>query len=488
MPYSKTPEQSTYTTKRIPLAKEINTRLGTTAVKDEDFLNCYIELVKKRSVEDSRTYVTKRAGAESLVDSQQAAAVRGMHYWTDRGKVLYAVGNDIYVLTLSSGAVATIANPFGTTTGKVGFCEYLYDTGNELIVATDGTTLITIDNANAVVTCADADLPAPHVPTPIFLDGYLFLIKTNTSDIYNSDLNDPMAWTPGNLISAEIEGDWLQEQVKINNYLVVFGKNTIEYFWDAAVETGSPLQRNDSVVKHIGYIGGLARHGRYVFMVGSEAHGQLEVYQLEDLKVTPVGSPVISRYLNNSGATFTSMRGNVVSISGYNFYVLYAGDLTYVYDIENKLWTRWAFQADDNFPITYAVNVKKTADYYPVFALDQETSELYNFSDAVAQDDGTNYTMSVVTEPVDFDSLNRKNMHRLVVIADRPDDTAEIDVQWSDDDYQTYTTARTVDLDQSLPSLTRLGSFRRRAFKLSYTGDQPVRLQELEVDINRGNS
>lgn len=30
--------------------------------------------------------------------------------------------------------------------------------------------------------------PTPHVPTPVFLDGYIFLSKANTADIYNSDL------------------------------------------------------------------------------------------------------------------------------------------------------------------------------------------------------------------------------------------------------------------------------------------------------------
>jgi len=106
----------------------------------------------------------------------------------------------------------------------------------------------------------------------------------------------------------------------------------------------------------------------------------------------------------------------------------------------------------------------------------------------VYQDNGTNFTCLITSENNDFGTMNRKRMHRLSVIGDRPSSAANLSVSWSDDDYQSFNTARTIDLNQDLPSCYQLGSFRQRIFKLSFTANSPMRLQELEVDINKGTS
>jgi len=79
-------------------------------------------------------------------------------------------------------------------------------------------------------------------------------------------------------------------------------------------------------------------------------------------------------------------------------------------------------------------------------------------------------------------------MSKLVLNADKPTATSEVLVQWSDDDYQTWNTGTSVDLYQEHPSLSRLGGFRRRAFKLTHTANQPMRINSLEADINMGRA
>jgi hypothetical protein len=96
--------------------------------------------------------------------------------------------------------------------------------------------------------------------------------------------------------------------------------------------------------------------------------------------------------------------------------------------------------------------------------------------------------MTIVTAPEDFGTLNWKNMSRLVVWADYPTSTQTITIQWTDDDYQTYNTAQNIDLYQDLPSICQLGGFRQRAFKLTYTGSEDLRIQKLECEINKGTS
>jgi hypothetical protein len=484
MAFTKTPQESTYQTKMVSPFKQENHRRAL-ATSDEDYLNCYIEMVNNKEIPDKTYNVVKRAGTTQYIASVGASTVRGFHYNEDFKKLYYVVGRSIYVYNFATSAAdTTLTNFFVSSTGDVGFCDYLYDDGTQVVIATDGDELGQIEEDNTITMNADADLP-DHIPMPIFLDGYLFVLAENTADIYNSDLNNPLAWTPGNFISAEINPDTGKAIVKLNNYLVTFGSNTVEYFWDAAIATGSPLQRNDTPVKFNGYLGGLATFGNFVFYVGNNNEGQPSVFMLEDFKIQELASPSLIRYLVDNTVTYSSIKGSIISHQGHNFYVLNAGDLTYVLDLETKLWTRWAFAADNNFPMTFAINAKNATTYRPIFVLDG-ASTVYRMTQNLFQDNGTNFTASGVTDLQYFDTYNSKSMNRFVVWADRPTSSTTISIQWTDDDYQSYSTARTIDLDQDRPNMDRLGRFRRRAFKWSFTADQPLRITGFEVELNLG--
>lgn len=489
MAYDRSPINDTTSTQRIKLTREINARDGGAAGKDEDLINVFIEPIVNKAAQDNRHFIVKRAGVSIVEASVASAKVRGMFFWEDASKLYYAVSNDIYVYNVNTGVSVTLANPFGTTTGEVGFCLFLYDDGTSKVCATDGTTLITIDSSNTVVTVSDPDLPSPHLPQPVFLDGYLFLAKSGTASIYNSDLNDPTAWTAGNVIDAELEGDDLIRIAKLNNYLLAFGSTSVEYFWDAAEATGSPLNRNDTPIKINSYLGGFAQFGNNIFYIGVNLGGQPDVYKLSDFRIEELGTPTISRFLNSTGRNIADWAGTIVSFKGHTFYVLNASDdITYVYDVDTKLWARWAYQGTSNFPIVAAATVQTTANVFSYFAQKTDTSTIYKFDEDLFQDNSTNFTCVVVTEASDFGTLNRKTMRRLSFIGDRPTANADLSVQWSDDDYQTYSTARTVNLNQDLPCLYNLGWFRQRNFKLSFTANENLRLQEMEAEINKGRS
>jgi hypothetical protein len=233
---------------------EMNSRDQTTN-KDVENLNCFFDLIRNKQIEDQEYNVVKRAGTSTFGDALQSTAHRGLYYWEEEDLIYVAVDNDIQVFAASNGSLnETLSNVFTTSSGDVGFTEFLYEDNTVKIVATDGTRLVTIDAAGTVVTGADADMPA-HLPQPIFLDGYLFIVKADTADIYNSDLNSPLVFTAGNFLVGEMFPDKIFRICKLNNYLVAFGSSSIEYFWDAAVATGSPLQRNDTPVKLVGFLG-----------------------------------------------------------------------------------------------------------------------------------------------------------------------------------------------------------------------------------------
>lgn len=481
--FSKTPKESTYSTKQINLLQEMNSR-GVTPTTDVDYVNCFPEITKNKTTSEKRVMIRKRDGTSSFITL--AGPARAMYFWEDQAKLFVALGNNVAVYSMPAGTLlTTLANVYPTTSsGDVGFTEFLYDTGDVKIVTTDGTTLSTIDSTNTVVAGADPDMPV-HLPNIVFLDGYLFIVKASSADLYNSNLNNPLLYTVGDFISSEIIPDKVTYVAKLNNYILLFGNDSIEYFWDAANASGSPLQRNDTPIKFTGLIGGITQIGSKIYFVGDVNHSQANVFLLEDFKITPVGNETTSRYLNTVSSI--GMYANILSIAGYNFYVLNAGTYTYVMELESLMWSRWAFGASTNFPINFGFNCRTSSDDASLFTF-VGSSIIYKFNASLYQDAGTSITTKFVLNNEEFDTYNRKTMSRLVIWADRPTASSPILVQWSDDDYQSFNIGISVELFQVRPDIKRLGQFIRRAFKFTHTANQPLRLEMLEANINMGGS
>lgn len=485
MAFTKAPANSTYDTKDILLVQEINSR-GSSNNRDEYYTNVFPESVKNRLTQDKELNLIKRSGSSAFITPSGVGTFRGMFHWKLYSKLFIVIGDDCYVYNSVSGAlITTLTNIVAAGTTDVGFCQYLYDTGVVKVVITDGTTLSTIDSANTVVVCVDGDLPTPHLPTPQFFDGYLLLVKTGTADCYNSDLNDPLAWTPGNFIAAEMRADQVTGIVTLNNYFLLLGQESIEYFWDAAIATGSPFQRNDTPIKLSGFIGGLSQFGNKVYLVAEEVEGQPDVFVLEDFKMTPIGNEALRRHL--ASLDLTNLTGNVVSIDGNDLYVVDTGSLTYFMVIETKLWGLLKYKDESRFALNQAFSINTTNGSTALFTL-QGSTVVYKFNPTLYQDSGVDFTCTIVTDTQMFDTWNNKLMSRLIPVCDKPTASADLNVSWTDDDYQTYNTARAIDLYQERPDLKQLGRFRKRAFKLTFTENQPFRISKLKVAINMGQS
>ena len=484
MPFDKTPSISTYQTKQVSLIADMNSR-NDVPTTDVDYLNCFVEITKSKAAKKEDAWLRKRSGT-SVVATLPSSNVRKIYYWEDQQKLYFAHGHDVSVYLMPNFAfITTLVNVFPTTTtGDVGMVEFLYDTGDVKLVVSDGVTLSTIDSAQVVVAGADPDMPV-HIPSIVFLDGYLFMVKAESADLYNSNLNDPLAYTAGDFISSEILADRATYVAKLNNYILLFGNESIEYFWDAANETGSPLQRNDTPVKFTGLIGGICQYASNIYFVGDKDESQANVFVLEDFKITPVGDENIRRWLSS---TAPGLYGNILSIDGHDFYCLYAGgQYTYMMELDTRLWSRLGYQSSDVFPITYAFNARVGVSYFPIFA-QAGTAAISKFSPTLYQDNGVAITTKAVLNNEEFETYNQKNMARLTLWADRSSGSNPVTVQWSDDDYQTYNTGQTLELNQEMPCIYRLGRFRRRAFKITHTANKPLRIKTAEVDINMGQS
>lgn len=483
MPFDKTPSVQTYQTKDINLVTQFESR-DVSNSKDVASVNCFFEVSMDKLTRTSVVNATSRNGTVLYPFTIPSTNVRGAYYWKDQDKLYIAYDQSIAIVTGSTGVLLTTLTPgFAAGVSEVGFIEFNYTTNTYAMVVSDGTVYGTINVANAFTATVSANIPVPHHPNIVALDGYVFMYKVGTADIYNSSLNDPLVFTAGSFITAEMLPETLVRLVRTNNYLVVFGTATIEYFYDAANATGSPLQRNDTPVKFIKYRGGLAIWGNKAYFIASTTTSAPELYMLEDFKVEPLGTPAIKRYIELSNTSLAS----VISNGGHDFYVLNMGSLTYMMDLETKLWTRLAYQAGTNFPIKFSFQLPYTGYGNTSLLIQTGVAAISMFRNDVYLDNGVDFSPTIITANQMFDTYRKKFGGRLSIIADRPTTSSYLTVSWSDDDYQTFSTGRQVVLNQMYPVLNALGSFNRRAFKLVHTGNSRMRLNKMEIDFNMGS-
>lgn len=487
MAFTKTPTVSTYRTQPLPLLREYNSRASGFS-KDVDYLNVFFEPAMNKLTQEKSYDIFCRPGIDAFSTILQSINVRAVYYWEEESKYYVWIDDDIQIVNGTTGAIiTTITGVLGTSSGKVAVTEFLYDTGDVKLVFTDGVDIKTIDSANTIAASVSPDLPTPLEVSLVFLDGYLFVIKGGTSDIYNSNLNDPLAWTAGDFLSSEILPDRITALSKINNYLVAFGPSSIEYFWDAANPSGSPMQRNDTPVKFNGYLGGLASHGNKLFYIGNSTEGSPSLFMLEDFNIKELGNPSLRRQFEAAVGSFDDYQGTIVSVSGHTFYVVTAAEKTYAIDVETGLWSRWASATATSVNILYSANSKTSTRYQPVFYVTGQPY-LHRFDETITTDGDVPYDWMIITDVEDFDSYKQKVINRLTLVGDRPVEDTVISISWTDDDYQTYSTPQTVNLKQELPCIYQCGSFRRRAHKLTASPTVPFRIRHIEVDVNLGNS
>lgn len=129
------------------------------------------------------------------------------------------------------------------------------------------------------------------------LNGYIFVCVNG--DIYNSDLDLPDSWNTSDFISTEIYPDDIVALAKYKNYLVAFGQNTIEFFYDAANASGSPLARQEGVLHNIGCVGQamLTDTEDKIYWISQINSQSYSIWELDNFKAVKVSTPEIDVYL-----------------------------------------------------------------------------------------------------------------------------------------------------------------------------------------------
>jgi hypothetical protein len=496
--YTSSPEIQSYKTVPIKFDGNAYYRDGDMSVqRDMQIINMYYDRVSNENkTRESR--LKKRPGLTTstynLTKTTSSDVLRGSFYDSDQNQFYWAVGTKVYSVQPDVGTTVRTVTTLGTSSGYVGFCSYLKSTGTRYIMISDGTDLW-YDNY-LTTTCTNithaGTFPTPHQPYPIYLDGYIFLIKTNTGDIYNCVVDDVTTWT-GDPITAEISSDYAKRLIKVKNYMVCLGVNSSEYFYDSGdhVAPTSPLSRNDSPVRNVGYVTGLKTIGDTSFFVGKDGEQNLSVFAINSFKIERVSNSVVDRTLQSFGST-SNEKGNVylnkdgfcISVDGHSFYVIVTPQTTWVYDVDDKYWYEWKGSDGTGLKIE-AVWPMYNGDIYLAIAGQTYVSIL---SPHIYQDFAANFTCQYTTENTTFDTMNWKVCHRLAMDCNKYSHTGTslLTIIRSFDDWApgAPTITKTLNVFSNSPYTTRLGRFRNISLRFQYADNYPFFMEGCELDIN----
>lgn len=532
MPFTNSPIVDTYSAKEIQVSTDI--------------------LLRPSSIAQGNALITQDAGMVNLLPIKEGSDevaitrpcivnynpahmpptgnLRGFYVW-DTGPsagsdmhTFVVVDNILYYDNGSGGWLArfTFTNSFDN---PVRFAEFIDGTNTKKLICVDGTQGVVIDTSNTATEITDTDFPTPHVPFPVFMDGYIFLAKANTGDIYNCDLNNPASWTAGNFISAEMFPDNVNALVRVGSHIVAIGKNSTEYFYDAGNSPGTPLARVEAAALPIGTTApnSIATNKGSIVLLANNNDGQASVTVIENQRFTDIGGnfavPLLSAKASQGWVSDSSVRGYFFRYRSELYYVLSfgrgdAGDVsgqapTFVYSFAQKKWTEFRYGATGTaaFPVYFTQGgTIQGRDTWCAGRIGT-TTFVGNFKDAtglasdqILAEGTTPIYQEFRTASTDFGTLNRKWIYRLALTAEAGDSTlrdgtdpVSFSVSWTDDDYKTWSTPTTVNLatqDSSgnstyYPYITQLGSCVRRAFRVTYTG-KPMTYRKLTLDINKG--
>lgn len=538
MAYSSAPEKQTYDTKTLSASYNMDLRAdstylsGTTTLQDAGMINLLPVMptkIKNPYTKDDEIQAITREPVHAYQVVNSNLINRGSYVWEKSVGTTYyycVCGTGVYTSTDGvTWALVTTLTTVATT--PVRFTEFINGTNTKTLVLVDGVEGYVFSTNAAGTKITDVNFPSPHIPFPVYLDGYLFLAKSGTGDVYNSNLEDPTKWTAGDFLSSELYPDDIQALVKINNYLLVIGTQGCEYMYDAANPTGTPLARYDGGSLPFGtqFPNSIASNKNTVVMIANNNDGENTLTVIEDFKNKDINPSFLLSALNvrlsaaSNPTTAAAVRGYFFRQHGELYYgIAFQGDNaapsllngSFVFSFSTGWWMefRAGSTGGSPFPVYFTTLSQsgKNATYcsghiggFPFFGVMEEgaktpfsnTAEDYVVNGYAAQ---TIYT-ELRTPNLDFDTRNKKYMSRLGVqltentsSATTSGSTVTLNVSWSDDDYATYNTPVGLIFGATLdfPFITQLGSFRQRSFKLSYSGTLFLRYKSLEVDINKG--
>jgi hypothetical protein len=476
----------------LPLASSYNQRgiagytNAVTNAKDQRKVNSIYEPVKNALTGKTTLYLTKRPGVAD-VGSSYGTSGQVAYVWDIAAGATTNLAANRWVFSTSGNDIR--ASDTSTTTVIATASGYAPAFVDKTQISGTDTLLVQLRNASGTQTAwhsttigtftqiSDSDFTGlAHQGKIEHLDGYALVSTRNR--VYNSDLNSLSSWGANSYIARQVTQDIGTGLAKFGSQIISFGTSTMEVFRNAGNPTGSPLEAVPQLAKDIGLPSTIVTGQRHYYTtVENKLYWRgnpAGVYAYNGETVEKVSNLAIDKILSERQHYFVGR----ISFQGQRA-VAIGLDLPDAATQRALLffpaWNEW-------FEFSSTVFIPQTSPRLEDVCLGVGSNQhkLYAVSQSSDnwQDAGTNYPFThQFVMPKKGNGIER--MYMFGVMGDTSASALNLAVEFSDDDFTTFSTARNIDMTGTKKALYGCGSYRStRAVRISYTGSLNVRLEQ----------
>lgn len=500
---------------RIPLVGSLTDRNPNASLNDttdQQFINCFPEVVTNRITQKSQVVLNKRQGSIASADVQASATGQyGAIVWTTNSAVTAPLALSFLKSTSQSMMFFNESGvQHGADVPNTAGCPFMSETD---ISGTGNLTAVLLDYPTAALEAwyfpqggawtqiTDGDFPTNITAGHAHMDGYMF-VMTDAGRIYNSDLNTLSSWTASSFITLSGGGNGIG-LARHRDLIVGFSDYSTEFFYNAGNASGSVLSRARDGLIRIGAARGGATQapsfraiGDSVYWIGQNADsGKKGVYRLKGAGegggagAEKISNSTVDRIVNNGGLGWIAGSFSMFGMTHVAFSTGSSGHSCLCYCVDTGYW--WVFLPAGTLTILAMLGAVNVSGYSKSYMTTATNAKFYTFDSnaPVWQDNGSAYTMTVQTGADDLDTYKKKYYRSLKIIGDSQTSTSAIGVSYSDDDFATFTSAGSIDMNTvPPPRLSRLGASRRRAWKVTHSANTPCRIAAMQLDFDQGTS
>lgn len=492
----------------VPLAmsydtRNVNARTAMQAGTDQRKVNYFYDVVRNGATGNATLELVKRPGVvrtgitgTSGGKQYNIAEVGNLDPWFST-----RVNNDNYVCSYSASTVVLTHGTYvpyilsATSVNNTVTVVSQYRTSNRNAAqrvfyasAIGSWTEITDSNFTALY----------HRGKMEFIDGFALILDSN-GGIYNSAINSLSSWPAVNFIKRNTYYDEPYGLARFGPQILAFGANSVEGFVNAGNPTGSPLQRVQGLSRNIGmgqtaYVStlGLGRTNYYtilgsrMYFVGRDAGGNADnsLFAYDGQNYEKIQSGALSRVLSEISPSNTEPA--LYSVNKVSFFgkAAVAIQLTPPGTTDQK-WLMFFPELNEWFEWESSVFSPVNAAGYFISGgttLSQYTFSFANVIGTSSNDWRDDYgsTNVAVTGKVQFrlpsDGNNRKFMDWFALEGDTESTT--YGVEFSDNDYSSFSTSRNIDMSTQEKRIVRCGSYKNRIVRLTHTANSEGRLRK----------
>jgi len=341
------------------------------------------------------------------LDSSSTITYRsfGGHYWyvTNKEYVVTWDGANYklqYKTAGIAGAFTSLQTLGAISERKVFFLEYNNPINNtQSLILFTGAEAWIVSSSNTISQITDSDFPT-HEPMAAALDGYVFVVKAGTGDIYNCAVGDPTTWQATTFIRCEQSGAQALGVTTIDNYLVAYTRRGIEFFKNAGISSpNSPLARVTELFKPTWVLGwpAITQLNNTGYFAGWEqGDPYLALFSITKEGVKRLTPGIISSYLD-------SLTNSVVADTTYNLIPIVFGGKTLL--VSNSLETAAAALSNVQGYSAYVHDIENGIGYFWNCADPPTTLGLGN-APYVYSDGGNGYGFPVIDAYISSETFN----------------------------------------------------------------------------------